>query len=214
MGFPYWTLLVLPWVLTGVVAVALILYRRGHREGSWMLIGAVLGPLIVPIAIERATRRSRRLERRVEPRSEPAPSGDRVCVLVGVDGSPESDQAVRDAARLVAPAAGRLLLATVVDADAMEARDGGDVQRRRAQELLACSARVLPASAATVETEIMAGQPGTALLELADAEDVDLIVVGRRGKGLSRTVLGSAAATLSAKARCPVLLAAPPDVRT
>ena len=213
MGFPYWTLLVLPWVVTGVAAVTLILYRRGHREGSWMLIGAVLGPFIVPIAMERAMRGSRRLERRVDPRSDPAPASDRVCVLVGVDGSPESDQAVRDATRLVAPAAGRLLMATVVDADAAEARDGGDVERRRARELLECSVRSLPASAATVETEIVAGQPATALLELAEAEDVDLIVVGRRGKGLSRTVLGSAAATLSAKARCPVLLAAPPDVR-
>jgi nucleotide-binding universal stress UspA family protein len=60
-----------------------------------------------------------------------------------------------------------------------------------------------------VETQIVAGQPGAALLELADAEDVDLVVVGRRGRGLSRAVLGSAAAALTTGARCPVLLAGP-----
>ncbi len=49
---------------------------------------------------------------------------------------------------------------------------------------------------------------------VADAEGVDLVVVGRRGRGLSRTLLGSAAATLTTDARCPVLLAAPPDART
>ncbi len=65
-----------------------------------------------------------------------------------------------------------------------------------------------------VETQIVAGQPAAALLELADAEDADLLVVGRRGRGPSRTVLGSAAAVLTTGARCPVLLAGPPDDRT
>ncbi len=69
------------------------------------------------------------------------------------------------------------------------------------------------AGQAVIETQILAGQPAAAVLELADEEDVDLIVVGRRGRGSSRTVLGSAASTLSAHARCSVLLAAQPDVR-
>ncbi len=67
MSSPYWTLLLVPWVATGVGAVVLLLYRRGHREGSWLLLGGVLGPFIVPIAIERASRKPRRLEREMEP---------------------------------------------------------------------------------------------------------------------------------------------------
>ncbi|SFO76062.1 Nucleotide-binding universal stress protein, UspA family [Geodermatophilus dictyosporus] len=214
MGTLSWTLLLLAWVATGATAVVLLLHRRGHREGSWLLIGAVLGPLVVPIALERAARTGRRLERRVARAADPAPArDDRLCVLVGVDGSPESEQAVRDAARLVAPAVGRLLLVTVVDPDVTEARDGGEEQRRRARELLEESARALSATAATVETEVVAGQPGPCLLQLAEDEDVDLVVVGRRGRGLSRTVLGSAATTLSSRAGRPVLLAAPPGAR-
>ncbi len=212
MSVPYWVLFLVGWVAVGMVAVVLVLYRRGHREGSWLLLGAVLGPLILPIAVERARRSSQRLERRVEPTVDDADPGRGPCVLIGVDGSPESEEAVRAAVRLVAPVAGRVLLTTVVSADAA---DGGrDHHLASARDLLSRHRQELPGGTVAVETQIVAGQPGAALLELADAEDVDLVVVGRRGRGLSRTVLGSAAATLTTDARCPVLLAGPPDART
>ena len=211
MSPPYWALFPAAWVGAGVLAVVVVLYRRGHREGSWLLIGAVLGPLILPIAVERVRRNPRRLERRVEPGVEVAP-GRGPCLLIGVDGSPESEEAVRAAVRLVAPVAGRVVLATVVSPDAV---DGGqDDELASARDLLSRHRDGLPEGIAPVQTQIMTGQPAAALLELADTEDADLIVVGRRGKGLSRAVLGSAASRLSASARCPVLLAPPPDTRT
>ena len=211
MSPPYWALFPAAWVGAGVLAVVVVLYRRGHREGSWLLVGAVLGPLILPIAVERVRRDPRRLERRVEPGVEVAP-GRGPCLLIGVDGSPESEEAVRAAVRLVGPVAGRVVLATVVSADAV---DGGqDDELASARDLLSRHQRELPGGTAPVEAQIVAGQPADALLELADTEDADLIVVGRRGKGLSRAVLGSAASRLSTSARCPVLLAPPPDPRT
>ena len=211
MSFPYWALLPVSWVGAGMVAVVLVLYRRGHREGTWLLLGAVLGPLILPIAMERARKSSRRLERRVGPAADEATPGRAPCVLIGVDGSPESEEAVRAAVRLVGPVAGRVVLATVVSADAA---DGGrDDQLASAEDLLSRHRHELTEGTAAVETQIVAGQPAAALLELADAEAVDLIVVGRRGRGLSRLVLGSAAATLTTGARYPVLLAAPPVTR-
>lgn len=212
MGPPYWALLLAGWVVAGLAAVVLVLYRRGHREGSWLLIGAVLGPLVLPIAVERARRSPRRMERRVEPAAGEVVPGREQCVLIGVDGSPESEEAVRAAARLAAPIAGRLVLVTVVSADAVDGRR--DDELAAARDLLSRCRRQFPEGPVQVETQILAGQPAVALLELADAEDVDLIVVGRRGRGLSRTVLGSAATVVSAGARCPVLLAAPPTART
>jgi len=195
----------------GVLAVVLVMYRRGHREGSWLLVGAVLGPLVLPIAVERVRRDPRRLERRGEPGVGSAP-GRGPCVLIGVDGSPESEEAVRAAVRLVTPIAGRVVLATVVSADA---GDGGrDDELASARDLLSRHRDGLPDGTAPVEAQIVAGQPAAALLDLADTEDADLIVVGRRGRGLSRAVLGSAASTLSTSARCPVLLAPPPGTRT
>jgi len=211
VSFPWWALFLVVWVGAGMVAVVLVLYRRGHRESSWLVLGAVLGPLILPIALERARRDPQRLERRagqVAGQMAPVPGP---CVLIGVDGSPESEEAVRVAVRLVAPVAGRVLLATVVSADAVDC--GRDDQLASARDLLSRHRDELPGGTVAVEEQIVAGQPAAALLELADAEDVDLIVVGRRGRGLSRTVLGSAAARLTSGARCPVLLAGPPGAR-
>ena len=210
MNSPYSALLVVPWIATGVVAVVLVLYRRGHREGSWLLIGAVLGPLILPIALERASKHSRQLERGTVPAVDEPGSSRRPCVLIGVDGSPEAEEAVRVASWLAAPVAGRLVLVTVVSPDAVDGDSDGE--RARARDLLDRHRGQLPQERATVETQIVAGQPAGALLELAEEEAVDLIVVGRRGRGVSRAVLGSAASKLTTSAPCPVLLAAPPDV--
>ena len=212
MSPPYWALVLVAWVGVGTAAVVLVLYRRGHREGSWLFLGVVLGPLILPIAVERARRGTQRLERRGGPADGDAARGRGPCVLIGVDGSPESEEAVRAAVRLVAPVAGRVLLATVVSSDAA---DGGQDDRlAAARDLLARHRHELPEGRVAVETQVVAGQPAPALLALADEEDVDLVAVGRRGRGLSRAVLGSAAARLSTDARCPVLLAGPPRART
>ena len=211
MSWYYWALLVTLWVGAGLLSVFLLLHRRGHRESAWYIIGAVLGPLFAPIAAERARRRSTVLDRHVEAVAAGngrSPDG-RMSVLVGVDGSAESDQAVHDAARLVAPVAGRILLVTVVGADSAEQEDAEEM--RSAGQLLRRYVSQLPADGATVETEILSGQPVQAILDAAEAEHVDLLVVGRRGRGLSERLLGSVAQKLTSDARHPVLLASPPD---
>ncbi len=203
-----WTAAAVAWVGTGILAVILLLARRGHHDPSWYIIGAILGPLFVPIAAERAWRGSRTVQHtsaaRTPARTGPAPTG--TAVLVGVDGSPGSDQAVRDAGRLVATGADRIILAAVIDADAAER--GDDEARRRAAELLADRAGWL--SATTVDTDVAAGQPTRALLDLAETEDVDVVVVGRHGSGRSNEVLGSVAEQLAARSPRPVLLTSPP----
>ncbi len=129
---PYWALFLVAWVGVGTVTVVLV--RRGHGEGSGLVLGAVLGPLVLPIAVERGRRGAQRLERRGEPAVVEAAPGRGPSVLIGVDGSPQSEEAVRAAVRLVAPVTGRVLLATVVSADAA---DGGrDDQLASARDLL------------------------------------------------------------------------------
>ncbi|MDQ3885816.1 MAG: universal stress protein [Actinomycetota bacterium] len=197
------------WVLVGVAAVAFFLGRQGHRDPSWYLLGGVLGPLFVPVAAERAWRRTRRLEgsAHTQSSSSVAPQSSGLAVLVGVDGSPESDQAVRDAGRIVAAGVDRVILATVLDVDAVEQDD--EMQRQRARKLLADRTDWLAGGARTA-TVVAAGQPARALLDLADTEHVDLVVVGRRGRGLSRQIMGSVAEQVTSRSSRPVLLAAPP----
>jgi len=50
------------------------------------------------------------------------------------------------------------------------------------------------------------GTPATAIVEYAEENDVDLIVIGTHGRtGLSRVVMGSVAEAVVRKATCPVL---------
>ena len=53
---------------------------------------------------------------------------------------------------------------------------------------------------------ILAGAPADALERYALEEDYEVVVIGCRGKGLSKLVLGSCASTLAGKAKVPVML--------
>jgi nucleotide-binding universal stress UspA family protein len=201
-------LVVLLWVMLGVGAALVFLGRHGYRDGAWYFLGAVLGPLFVPIAMERGRRTSRVLERTSVEATAPA---GQVVVLVGVDGSAESDRAVRDVAALFGPAHARVVLAAVADPSTGEF--GDEVAQQRWHELLEERAGWLPPDGPSPVLEVLCGQPDILLLEAAAAEKADALVIGRRGRGLSRRLLGSVAESLTRRATIPVLLAGPASRR-
>lgn len=194
-------LVLLVWVAVGLAA-ALHLGRRGYRSSSWYLLGAVLGPLFVPIALERGRRQERVVER--TPAPEPERPGS-LTVVVGVDGSGESDRALRDVARVFDASGTRVVLVMALDPDAVEFSD--DAELTRCREVLRDGATRFAAAAPAVE--LVSGEPGRALLRAAEAEGADVVVVGRRGHGLSHRLLGSVAEHVTRHARVPVLLAGP-----
>lgn len=197
-------LVVLIWVAVGAGA-ALYLGRRGYRSPQWYFLGAVLGPLFVPIAFERAQRENRGLER--TPGTTGATRGEgTVTVVVGVDGSPESDRGVRDAVRILAGRAPRVVLVMAVDPDVVEFGDHAEQDRCRdlVTERAGWFADASPA------VELIGGQPGRVLLDVARQEGADVVVVGRRGRGLSHRLLGSVAEHVTRHSPVPVLLAGPP----
>ena len=56
------------------------------------------------------------------------------------------------------------------------------------------------------EYQLIAGDPATAVVRLAEKEGVDLIVMGTHGRaGLSRLLMGSVAEAVVRRAKCPVL---------
>jgi len=56
------------------------------------------------------------------------------------------------------------------------------------------------------EHKLLAGDPAAAIVEAADQENVDLIVLGTHGRtGLTRLLMGSVAENVVRKAKCPVL---------
>jgi nucleotide-binding universal stress UspA family protein len=206
----YATGMILAWVVVGLVSALVLLGRQGHRDRRWYFIGGVLGPLFLPIAMERAQKGTAVVERRAEATSGSDREGD-LTVLVGVDGSAESDEAVREARSLLAGTGGRAVLVSVVDPDVMEFDDpAAEYERQQWRALLAERARWLEGTAATV-TEVACGEPGNVLLDLAEAEGADVVVVGRRGRGLSHRLLGSVADRLVTRSARPVLLPAATD---
>ncbi|MGY2063934.1 universal stress protein [Blastococcus sp. SYSU DS0619] len=198
-------LVVVVWIAIGWSA-ALFLGRRGYRDPQWYFLGAVLGPLFLPMALERGRRQHRVVERTPRADGDVPPTTGSVTAVVGVDGSAESDRAVRDAAALLPGEGTRVVLVMAVDPDVVEFAD--DTEQARCRTLLTDRAGWFPGESPVVE--LVSGQPGTALLDVARQEGADVVVVGRRGRGLSHRVLGSVAEHVTHHSPVPVLLAGPP----
>lgn len=197
------------WIVTGLVT-AVWMIRRGHNT-LWMLIAVALGPLFVPIALERAEHGSR-LARASPggpplPRTEP-PAGPRI--LIGMDGSSESDQALTTALGLFGHTCEMVVLAEVVCYEATEETSHAELDAAAAR--LAASAADLENQSIPVSFEVLAGPPGKTLRCFAEQQDIDLIVVGRRGRGLTSRLMGSVSADLVQHSVIPVLVVEPSRV--
>lgn len=60
------------------------------------------------------------------------------------------------------------------------------------------------------DLRVLEGAPAQAIMETADREGAELLVVGARGRGpLSSAVLGSVSRELASRARCPVVIVPP-----
>jgi nucleotide-binding universal stress UspA family protein len=72
--------------------------------------------------------------------------------------------------------------------------------------------RIVPTEARVpYEHHYLRGSPVTEILNLAEVENVDLIVMGSHGRtGLSRLLMGSIAEGVMRQAKCPVLVVKQP----
>jgi nucleotide-binding universal stress UspA family protein len=135
-------------------------------------------------------------------------------VLVGVDGSDESQFAADRAAEIARAMGAELTVACVVAAPSLAPFESQEVVRREtvarleARELLRrLSSRYLR-EGTKVDTVMPSGRPAETLADLAATPEVGLIVVGHRGRGgLARVLLGGIAERLAQISPKPVLVA-------
>ena len=82
------------------------------------------------------------------------------------------------------------------------------------EELKRMLAEVRPSDPSVpCEHRLMIGSPATAIIEMAEREDVELIVMATHGRtGLLRVLMGSVAEEVVRKAKCPVLTVKPAAV--
>ena len=136
-------------------------------------------------------------------------------ILVGVDGSIESRAAADFAAELARQTGSQLTLAYVLPVPVPLAPDGylqslaawEVAEREYGVNLLRELSTRLQGPALAVETVSPSGPAAETLADLGQSGNVDLIVVGHRGRGsVSRLLLGSVADRLVQISTRPVLV--------
>ena len=136
-------------------------------------------------------------------------------ILVGVDGSKESRDAAAYAADLAQALGSQLLVASVADLPValaapelvQRAAEWQEEVTKHSAAITKEIARFVARAGLTVETLVESGPPAETLAELARAGDVDLVVVGHRGRNaISRALMGSVADRLVQICSKPVLV--------
>lgn len=139
-------------------------------------------------------------------------------IVVGTDGSETATKAVERAVELCRLSGARLLIVSAFSAVSerqlqAEAEDApADVQwmihaREEIGETLAAAAEIATDGGIEAETFARRGDPADAILDVAEEQQADLIVVGNRGMtGAKRFLLGSVPNRVSHHAPCSVLI--------
>ena len=133
-------------------------------------------------------------------------------ILVGVDGSRESRAALQTALDLAAARQSMVRMVCVIPPFEAFATDFVTIPAQRDAANAAAKALVTELAAEVrgktpVETEVANGPPAETLAKLATAPEVDMIVVGHRGRGaIARLMVGSVADRLVQIAPKPVLI--------
>jgi nucleotide-binding universal stress UspA family protein len=131
-------------------------------------------------------------------------------ILVPVDGSDAAADAVDHAAGLAAVHDADLHLVHVVEPQAAVDSAGVDlvsVLEQSGQESLAdAEASAAEAGVETITTDLLQGKAHQKIVDYAESNDVDLIVMGTHGRtGLGRLLLGSVAENVVRLSPVPVL---------
>jgi nucleotide-binding universal stress UspA family protein len=136
-------------------------------------------------------------------------------ILVPVDFSPHSAEAIRVASEIARQFQGSVTLVHVHDPLPYALPSDYEMYTPEQESLLlaefekslAESKRAAEsAGAGRVETRLLHGVPATAILDFARAKQIDSIVMGTRGRtGIKHALMGSVAERVLRKAACPVL---------
>jgi nucleotide-binding universal stress UspA family protein len=133
-------------------------------------------------------------------------------IVVGTDGSETAAEAVRQAADLARAFGAELIIVngakTAVASYSLQAGLPADVEgiRDAGEQILRGAAETIGPDV-KVRTVMREGDPAEAILDQAEDDGADLIVVGNRGmRGAKRFVLGSVPNHVAHNASCNVLI--------
>jgi nucleotide-binding universal stress UspA family protein len=126
------------------------------------------------------------------------------AIVVGTDGSPGAEAAARKVIELVGGSGGTVHLVcaypgrSALERIGMTARQDPINMRGVAADVVARDERRFDEAGFSVEKHVREGEPADTLIDVADENDADLIVVGAHGNtGLRRFMLGGVAGKLA-----------------
>lgn len=130
-------------------------------------------------------------------------------ILVPIDFSPSSDEAVEAACMLARGGGGELLIVYIEEPPNINdgtgflyevpTVDSGDALKRLQQ--------IAPSGNLRAQYRVLKGLPTEAILETAETEQVDVIVMGTHGRrGITALLMGSVAEAVVRRAKCPVFV--------
>ena len=137
-------------------------------------------------------------------------------IVLGYDGSEGADQAVPLASMLARQNDARIVVVSTFEVrhTGVDMPVGHEVGKRatrmiaKAQDTAQELVLELQAAGIEAEPDVLEGPAGDALLRVAETRDADLVVVGRRGRGLiAGLLLGSTSEYVVRRAKVPVLVA-------
>jgi nucleotide-binding universal stress UspA family protein len=132
-------------------------------------------------------------------------------ILLGYDGSPQSQKALDAALDLAKQYKAELFILTVVQppefGDDVEAEAVIENSRAYHEQLLAHARPPVDESGVAAHYEVAVGHPAEQIIYHADRQDADVIVVGHRGRSkFTRLLLGSVSKHVVQYARRQVLV--------
>lgn len=136
-------------------------------------------------------------------------------ILFPTDLSTNSNEGLRWATALARDSGAQLIIAHVEEPPV--AYGGGELylgaEAGATEELRQALVKVLPTDPAVrFEHKLLVGDPASAIVDLAESENVDLIVMSTHGRrGLTRVLMGSVAEVVVRRAKCPVLTVKQPE---
>lgn len=133
-------------------------------------------------------------------------------ILIATDGSDRNKTAIEEALRIGRRCGSKVFAVYVMDLSALESASANvaihDTWAVVQQEAEAALARISAmAEGVTLETVVLDGKPAAQIVQFAEENKIDLIVIGTQGKrGLERLLLGSVAEQVIRTAPCKVLV--------
>jgi len=133
-------------------------------------------------------------------------------ILLGVDGSEHALRAARLAGEMARLTTADLRV--VVSFDPVPGYLGEPYlqealsnRMRQADDILQPALDEIGSIPGTLKTEVLEGPPAEAILNVAEVREIDLIVMGTRGRGrFTSVLLGSQSQKVVSHATCPVML--------